>query len=101
MLNSMIRKCSWCNTDSGLLVLRIGVAAIFITTGWVKLSDMSGTVGFFASLGFAPFWAYLVTGVELVGGLMVLFGVQARVAAAFLAVVMLVATYELLTKPHM
>ena len=101
MLNSMIKKFPWSNTDCGLLILRIGVGAIFITTGWIKFSDLPGTVGFFAALGFSAFWAYLVTAIELLGGLSVLLGFYTRIAAALLGIVMLVAIYELRSTPAM
>jgi putative oxidoreductase len=93
MINEMIKKYSWCNTDSGLFVLRVGVAAIFLMTGWMKASNMAGTIAFFASIGFSAFWAYLVTAVELVGGLAVLLGVYIRGAAMLLAIIMIVAIY--------
>lgn len=95
MINSMMKKFPWANTDTALLVLRIGVGAIFLFTGYIKASNLAGTVGFFATLGFSPFWAYLVTAVELVGGLCVLLGIWTRVAAAFLAITMIVAIYTL------
>jgi len=94
MTNALCKKCSWCNADSALLVLRVGVGAIFIYAGWGKVSDLAGTVVFFGTLGFAPFWAYLVSFVELIGGIAVLLGVYTRIAAALLSVVMVVAIYE-------
>ena len=96
----MLKKCSFCNADTGLLVLRLGVGGIFLYTGWVKVSDLTATVGYFATVGFAPFWAYLVTAVELLGGLAVLLGVYTRIAAAFLTIVMIVAIYETRTMPQ-
>ncbi len=93
MINTFVKKCPWCSTDSGLLVLRIGVGVIFILTGWMKVSNLSATVGFFATMGFAPFWAYLVSFVELLGGIAVLLGLYTRLAAALLTVVMIVAIY--------
>ncbi len=102
MQNSMCKKwCSWCTTDAGLLALRIGVGGIFIATGWLKVSDLAATVEAFGTMGFAPFWAYLVSFVELLGGVAVLLGVYTRVAAGLLAVVMLVASYKLLSAPQM
>jgi putative oxidoreductase len=93
----MLKNYSW-STDVGLLILRLGVGAIFITTGYMKMFNgtpsgahfilTTGTVGFFASLGFSAFWAYLVTAVEFLGGVSVLFGIYNRVSAALLAVVM-------------
>src|SRR3989338_2724295 len=94
MLDAICKKCSWCNADSALLVLRVGVGAIFIYAGWGKVSDLAGTVAFFATVGFGPFWAYLVSFVELIGGIAVLLGVYTRIAAALLSVVMIVAVYK-------
>lgn len=97
MLNSLCKGswCKWCNTDSGLLVLRIGVGAIFIYSGWLKVSDLAGTVAQFSGMGFAPFWAYIVSFVELIGGAAVLLGIWTRVSAKLLAIIMLVAVYVL------
>ena len=95
MFNSLCKKCSWRSTDSGLLALRIGVGAIFIFTGWMKVSDLTATVGFFATMGFAPFWAYLVSFVELIGGIAVLLGVYTRIASKLLTIIMIVAIYVL------
>jgi putative oxidoreductase len=96
-IEKMYKKFPWVNKDTGLLFLRIGMGVIFLMTGWIKISDMTSTVEFFASLGFSVFWAYLVTAVELLGGLTVLLGlgVYTRVAAKLLAIVMIVAIYLL------
>ena len=101
MFNLLCKRCSWCTPDAGLLVLRIGVGAIFMYTGWLKVSDLAGTVGQFSQMGFAPFWAYLVSFVELIGGAAVLLGIWTRVSAKLLAIVMLVASYKLLATPQM
>ena len=93
MFNTMLKKCSWCNVNAGLLALRIGVGAIFIFSGWMKVSDLTVTVGQFGSMGFAPFWAYLVSFVELLGGIAVLLGIYTRLATALLTIVMIVAIY--------
>src|SRR3989338_3885677 len=101
MIHSLCKKCSWCNTDSALLVLRIGVGALFIYAGWGKVSDLPGTVAFFGTIGFVPFWAYLVAFVELLGGIAVLLGGGTRVAAALLSIIMLVAIYKTWGNPQM
>src|SRR3989344_2951956 len=97
MLNSMCKGSwrKWCTTDSGLLVIRIGVGAIFIYSGWLKVSDLAGTVTQFSQMGFAPFWAYLVSFIELIGGIAVLLGIWTRISAKLLAIIMLVAVYVL------
>ena len=94
-MERMLAKFPWVNTDTGILALRIGVGALFIMTGWIKITDLHATVGFFGSLGFAAFWAYLVTLVELLGGITVLLGlgIYTRNAAKLLAIVMLVVVY--------
>ncbi|MBP6856364.1 MAG: DoxX family protein [Candidatus Pacebacteria bacterium] len=95
-----MKKCSWMNSDTGILVLRIGVAGIFIMSGWLKVSNLSETVGFFASTGIGAFWAYAATFGELIGGLLVLLGIFTRLGALLLAIIMAVAislTYKDIT----
>ena len=77
--------------ETGLLLVRLAVGAIFITHGIGKFRDIEGTIGFFAGLGLSAFFAYLVATVELVGGIMVLLGICARFAGVILAIVMLFA----------
>lgn len=79
--------------NAGMLVLRLVLAAIFITAGWAKLQGIEGVAEMFGGMGFpAPlFFAYLVGLVELVGGVGVLLGVYTRTWAALLAFIMLVA----------
>lgn len=92
----MMKKCcAWHSKSAGLLVLRIGVGLIFIFSGWQKVSDLAGTVAFFGQAGFAPFWAYLVSYVELLGGIAVLLGVFMCIASALLTIIMAVAVYTL------
>jgi putative oxidoreductase len=79
--------------DIALLVLRLVLAAVFITHGYAKVFHMgfSGVSGFFTSLGVpmsgvaGPFVAL----VELVGGIALLFGVFTRVFGFLLACDML------------
>ena len=99
----MYKMFPWVNNDTGLLALRFGVGVVFIFTGWAKISDMHSTIMFFASLGFASFWAYLVTIVEFLGGITVLLGlgIYTRVSAKLLSIVMLVVLYLLHTHPTM
>lgn len=91
----MKKCCVWHNKSAGLLVLRIGVGLIFIFSGWQKVADLAGTVQFFGEAGFAPFWAYLVSFVELIGGIAVLLGVFTCIASALLTIIMMVAIYVL------
>ena len=91
----MFKKCSWCTAYAGLIVLRIGVGAIFIFSGWMKAADMTMTINGFSDMGFNTFWAYLVTICELLGGVGVLLGLYTRLSAIPLVIIMMVASYIL------
>lgn len=93
MIESIFKRFSWFNSDVGLLVLRVGVGAIFVFSGWAKAADMQSTIGFFGQVGFSAFWAYFVTAVELLGGMAVLLGFWVRTASSLLSVIMIVAIY--------
>ena len=71
-----------------VLVGRILLAAIFILAGFGKLTDISGTAGYFGMYNLpAPSVLAVLAGlVELVGGIAVLVGFQTRIAAFGLAV---------------
>ena len=77
------------------LALRLVVGVAFIKTGWGKLQHLDRVEKFFASLDIpaAHLQAPLVAGIEFVGGLLLLFGLGTRVAAALLTAVMAVAIY--------
>ncbi|RJS91774.1 DoxX family protein [Salinisphaera sp. Q1T1-3] len=64
----------------GLLLLRIGLGVMFVAHGLTKLLvwTLPDTAQFFASAGFAGWLAYPVMFVELVGGLLLVLGVQTR-----------------------
>ena len=81
------------NNDVGILLIRIAVAAIFLYAGIYKLTNMDMVVGFFGSMGLAPFWAYLVAIVETLGGLAVLLGAFICSSSALLAIIMIVAIF--------
>ena len=91
----MLNKLKCCgNVDLALLLVRLALAAAFIAHGAAKLSNMEGTISFFATLGFAAFWAYLVAWIELLGGLFMLIGLWTCLAGTILAIVMLVAIFK-------
>jgi uncharacterized membrane protein YphA (DoxX/SURF4 family) len=85
MLNTVSRFCyrPWL----GLLLIRVSVGLIFIHHGFMKFENMTGTVGFMATLGVPAWLAYLVMLVELVGGVMLVAGVFTRAAAVATAIV--------------
>lgn len=77
--------------DFGLLVLRVVVGAVFLIHGYQKFQMMSGTIGFFASIGLPAFMAYVVATVETLGGLSLIVGYGSKISAALLAITMAVA----------
>lgn len=79
--------------DLALLLLRLGVAAVFIYHGWGKLTGIEAVQGFFGSIGIplAGIMAWVVAIVEFLGGIMVLVGYKIRIPAILLAIVMVVA----------
>ncbi len=76
------------NPDLGLLLVRIALGLVFIVHGWQKVSNLTGTVGFFGSIGLPAFLAYVVAAIEFLGGLAILLGVWTRVVGVLLAAVM-------------
>lgn len=81
------------NKNLAVLIVRLIIGGIFITTGWMKVSDMVATVGFFDSLGIASFLAYVVSYAELIGGILIVLGLWTEIATGVLAIIMLVAIY--------
>jgi putative oxidoreductase len=89
-LNGLTRWQGW-----GITFLRVVVGIVFVMHGGQKLFSygMSGTAGFMSQVGIPAPWlaAVVVTAVEFLGGLALLFGLLTRVAALLLAMDMLVA----------
>lgn len=85
--------CCKCSKDFGLLALRLAVALVFVTKGWSKLNNLEMVSGMLDNMGFfwPMFWAWVLSLVEFVGGLMVLFGLFTKTAAGLLSVAMIVA----------
>ena len=79
----------------GLTILRIVVGIVFLVHGYQKLFKMGihGVAGFFGHSGIPlPMAAaVIVTLVEFVGGILLVFGIATRIAAALNAVDMAVA----------
>jgi putative oxidoreductase len=74
--------------DVAALIGRVLMTGLFIWSGYGKLMAAAGTQAYFAQLGLpvpALVWLVAVV-VELGGGLALLLGFQARLAAAILAV---------------
>jgi putative oxidoreductase len=83
------------NTDYAALLLRIGLGVMFVAHGLLKLMvfTLPGTVGFFESVGFPGFLAYIVTFAEIGGGVLLLAGLATRIVSLALLPVLLGALY--------
>jgi putative oxidoreductase len=84
------------STNASALTLagRVLLSIIFILAGFAKLTAISGTAGWFASIGLPlPTATTVVVGlVEVVGGIAILVGFQTRIAAIVLGLFTLAAT---------
>ena len=80
--------------NSGALLGRLLVSALFITAGLSKIGGFEGTVGYIASVGLplATVAAVVAIAVEVLGGAALLLGWRTKQAALILAVFTLVAT---------
>lgn len=80
----------------GALLLRIALGTMLIAHGLLKVLvfTIPGTVGYFESIGYPGFFAYLVIAAELGGGALLVLGVQTRLVALALVPVLLGAAIE-------
>ena len=76
-----------------LLLVRLYWGWQFAQTGWGKLGDINKVINFFTSLGIpAPSLnAWFVSGLELVGGILLILGLGSRLIAVPLVIDMVVA----------
>ena len=81
-------------SQNAILLLRLGLGAIFIAHALAKLLlfTLPGTAAFFEGVGIPGFWAVPVFAIELLGGLLLVVGFFSRWAALSLTPVMAAAT---------
>lgn len=81
--------------DYGALLLRLALGTMFVAHALLKyfVFTLPGTVAFFEGLGLPGFFAHLTILAELVGGVLLILGVYARVVALALVPVLLGATW--------
>jgi putative oxidoreductase len=78
-------------TDLCLLLLRLMVAAVFVTSGWSDIKDSKARA---ESIGMTPAFTIFLGVAELAGGLGVACGVLTQLAAIGLILVMLGAIHK-------
>jgi len=81
--------------DIATLILRLTLGIMFLAHGLLKVVvfTLPGTVGFFESVGFPGWMAYLVTAAEIGGGALLILGIETRKVAIALVPVLLGALY--------
>lgn len=79
----------------GLLLLRLGVAAIFLTTGYDKLFGAPAKwLAWFPKQGFPSYFAYIAGSLELFGGILLVLGLMTRLIGLLLAIQMGIAVWR-------
>ncbi len=68
------------NAELAAFILRVTMGGLFLAHAWLKVAVFTpaGTAGFFESIGFPGFLAYLVIAAEFLGGLALIAGVWTR-----------------------
>lgn len=79
------------NVSYAALLLRLALGVMFLAHGLLKILVFTpaGTAGFFASLGLPAWFAYPTMGAEVIGGLLLIAGVQTRYVALALIPILL------------
>lgn len=79
-----------------IALLRLTLGSLFVAHGLLKLLvfTLPGTAQFLESIGLPGYLAYLVTPVEIIGGLLLIAGVYTRWVALALFPILLVATFK-------
>ena len=84
------------NGSAASLILRIGLALIFIQEGYSKISDVAGTMHFFAMIGLTSvFWVYFVGYVEFLGAILLLVGFLTKPVCVALVIDMAIVVWGL------
>jgi putative oxidoreductase len=84
----------------GLLVLRLGVAAILVSSGYEKLFGAPGKwLAWFPKQGFPSYFSYVAGSLEFFGGVLLILGLLTRIVGLLLAIQMAVVVWKV-SLPH-
>lgn len=106
----MNSRQSGAGVDFGLLVIRLGVGAMFMVFGWGKLQggptmweNVGGAMKTVGITAWPVFWGFMAMAAELLGGAMLFLGLLVRPFAALMCFTMVMATVMLISngKPMM
>ena len=81
-------------THYGISLLRVALGAMFLAHGLLKVLvfTLPGTAGYFESVGFPGFLAYVVAPAEVIAGIALLIGFGTRLVATAMVPLLLGAT---------
>ena len=81
-------------TNYGITLLRIALGTMFVAHGLLKVLvfTLPGTAGYFESVGFPGFLAYIVAPAEIIAGVALLIGFRTRLVSSVMIPVLLGAT---------
>lgn len=88
-----MNKITSARADIASLITRLIIGGIFINAGWMKVTHIDMILGFFSNMNIPPVLTYIVAYGELVAGVLIVLGLFTRYASAFVAVVIIVATF--------
>lgn len=79
------------NIAMAAFTLRLSLAVMLLAHGLLKVLvyTLPGSAQFFASVGYPGWLAYIVAGMELIGGALMLFGIATRTTALAMIPIML------------
>ncbi|WP_342044418.1 DoxX family protein [Bacillus sp. OTU530] len=83
------------SNEIGATILRVFLGITFFVHGLAKFQGgIANTAGFFESLGFPGFSAYVVALIELVGGIALVLGIGIRLVSILFVLILAVATVK-------
>ncbi|MFZ7942868.1 DoxX family protein [Neobacillus sp. 19] len=76
--------------EIGAVVLRVILGVIFLIHGLVKFQGgIENIAGWFSSIGIPGFMAYVVGGIEVIGGIALIIGFGTRIVSALFVILMI------------
>jgi putative oxidoreductase len=75
----------------GMFLVRVAAGMVFLTHGWMKVSNLAGAESFFGGLGLPAGAGTFIALIEVIGGLMLIAGIAPRLAGIVLGIEMIVA----------
>lgn len=96
MKNTINKMSRFCYKPSlGLLLIRVAIGAVFLSHGWMKIGNVDMVTGMLSHMGvIAPgFFGPFISWLEVIGGLMLIFGILTRIAGAALGIEMVFAIF--------